>query len=400
MRTSSSDGSSPASGDWLHDSVSKRRRHGMYFYRPPVWRYSSYQDESPSPEMSEDSNDSAEGSVKNLFCSSVHLTDQQILGGDLAGVAPNTALDSDSDHETPLLHEGEKDHSEPGLHGCPHPLEKPLQPDPFHQPKPAFCTRLHSYKDIRLGPEEQWGIQEGSLAIGICPDYTSLSNHERRIDEFEVSNGDIYVVCAMYADLWALCAKVSFHLPTAGDRPKRLAFLPLCSITLVPNYSGFLQRCLQRTQNALHESRHPGNGLPVNPPRRSHSLTASRQIFQGAQSPSSIPLIAQDIFKSLLLRHTGDDFIPLDSTLEAILSPLTSRRRRILHKIGADRSSSRAHGSDGQSLKRNHGYGRNSPLITACRKIGSKSSLRRVRREMGLSAPDGINTPKWLSRKF
>jgi hypothetical protein len=103
MRTTSGDDSSLASADWLQDSVSKRRRHGMYFYRPPVWRYSSNQDGSSSPDMSEALNGSDEGSVKSLTCSSVLFADQPTLGEAAVDIAPYAALDSDSDHETPLL---------------------------------------------------------------------------------------------------------------------------------------------------------------------------------------------------------------------------------------------------------------------------------------------------------
>jgi hypothetical protein len=103
MRTTSGDDSSLASVDWLQDSVSKRRRHGMYFYRPPVWRYSSNQDGSSSPDMSEALNSSDEGSVKSLPCSPVLFPDQQTLGDAAVDVAPYATLDSDSDHETPLL---------------------------------------------------------------------------------------------------------------------------------------------------------------------------------------------------------------------------------------------------------------------------------------------------------
>ncbi|KAL2857170.1 hypothetical protein BJY01DRAFT_159351 [Aspergillus pseudoustus] len=399
MRTNSGDDSSLASVDWLYDSVSKRRRHGMYFYRPPVWRYSSYQDGSSSPEMSEASNGSIEGSVKRLSCSSMHLADQQSLAGAVADVAPYTALDSDSDHETPLLHEDERSHGQPALHDCRQSSETPLECAPFHQLKPAFCTRLHSCKDIRLGQNEQWGIQEGSLVIGIGPDYTSLCNHERRSDEFEVASGDIYVVCSLYADLWALCAKVSFHLPLVGDGLRRLAFLPLCSVTLATNYSAFVQRCIRCSRDGLPGRKYPGNGLPVNPPRRSHSLTASKQIFESGSNQSSIPSSAQDLFRSLALRHTDDDFIPLDSTLEPILSPLTSRRRRLLRRIGADKTLSKAHKSGRQLMRRKHSCNRSSPLIAACRKIGSKSSLRRMRKDMQNSSPEGIHTLTWMSRK-
>lgn len=74
---------------------------------------------------------------------------------------------------------------------------------------------------------EQWAIEEGSLVIGVGSEYTLLQSYERRTDEFEVSGGDVYVVCSMYADLWALCAKVSSNPSPEGNNATRLAFLPL-----------------------------------------------------------------------------------------------------------------------------------------------------------------------------
>jgi hypothetical protein len=242
-------------------------------------------------------------------------------------------------------------------------------------------------------------VQEGSLVIGLDPEYTSLSNHERRSDEFEVSSGDVYVVCSMYADLWALCVKVSFHIPPADDASRRLAFLPLCSITLAPNYSAFAKRCNQCTRNGVHEQKYPGNGLSVTPPQRSHSLTASKQIFHGVHAQSLLPLIAQDVLQSLSLKHTSDDYVPLDSTLKPILSPLTSRRRRLLRRIGADKSGSKAHDNGRQLIKRRHVYRRDSLLISACRKIGSKSSLRRMQKEWQDRPSEGFPTLKWFSGK-
>jgi hypothetical protein len=242
-------------------------------------------------------------------------------------------------------------------------------------------------------------VQEGSLVIGLDPEYTSLSNHERRSDEFEVSSGDVYVVCSMYADLWALCVKVSFHIPPTDDASRRLAFLPLCSITLAPNYSAFTQRCNQCTRNGLHEQKYPGNGLSVNPPQRSHSLNASKQIFHGVHAQSLLPLIAEDVLQSLSLKHTSHDYVPLDSTLKPILSPLTSRRRRLLRRLGADKSGSKADDNGRQLIKRKHVYHRDSPLISACRKIGSKSSLRRMQKEWQDRQSEGIHTLKWFSGK-
>ena len=81
------------------DSVSKKRRHAMYFHRPPVWRYSSFQDGSLSPEMSEDLNNSDRDIDEDLWMGSLRLVDHQ-----KTDAAPYVILeDSDSDKEIPLL---------------------------------------------------------------------------------------------------------------------------------------------------------------------------------------------------------------------------------------------------------------------------------------------------------
>lgn len=71
----------------------------MYFHRPPVWRYSSFQDESSSPDMSEDLNGSDRATNDNISVSSLDMFNNQ-----KAATAPYIILDdSDSEHETPLL---------------------------------------------------------------------------------------------------------------------------------------------------------------------------------------------------------------------------------------------------------------------------------------------------------
>ncbi|KAL4913448.1 hypothetical protein BDW62DRAFT_220740 [Aspergillus aurantiobrunneus] len=352
----------------VQDSVSKRRRHAMYFHRPPVWRYSSFQDGSSSPDMSEDLDDSDTAFEGGLSIVSLHRPNQQITD---ASAAPYMAsYDSDSDHETPLL---EKDpvsifNDELTLFDRRHSTK--TSPAPLHQEKPVFCTRLHSYKDIRLGLGEHWAIQEGSLVIGLDPEYTLLDTHERRVDEFNVSGGDIYVVCSLYADLWALCAKLSFSPSPEADNSRQIAFLPLCAITLAPNYSAFVQRCIHHS--CSHEAIYPMNGLPVMPPRRSHSLTASKQIFRGPDGHISLPLAVQDVFRSLALKHMDDDFVPLDSTFEPIFLPLTSRRRRLLRRIETARSLSKYHNCDGQQKRRKYDH----DLIPSFSSVYSKVGLR------------------------
>ncbi|KAL4910959.1 hypothetical protein BDW74DRAFT_4323 [Aspergillus multicolor] len=362
------------------DSVSKRRRHAIYFHRPPIWRYSSYQGGSSSPDMSEDltniAKDRASRSIESLWritktidrgdeeldearwMGSLRLADQQ-----KTDAAPYVVLnDSDSDLEIPLLNTDS--YGESTLLEC-----QPIKPRPelIHQKKPIFCTRLHSYKDIRLGWREQWAVQEGSVVIGLHPEYTIFDSQQREEDEFHIAGGDLYVVCSLYADLWALCAKVSLDPSTAGDIPLKVAFLPLCAVTLAQNYSAFVQRSTGGIQYfSTNEEKYPGNGLPVMPPRRSHSLIASKQIYDSPKGAIKLPLVVRDVFQVPVLTHTDDDFVPLDSTLESIFSPLT--RRHLFRRIGRTRS-----------LRKPHGV--HLPLSSFCNKIRSKSDgWRRLRR--------------------
>ncbi|KAL4940675.1 hypothetical protein BDV06DRAFT_213317 [Aspergillus oleicola] len=376
----------------LQDSVSKRRRHAIYFHRPPVWRYSSFQDGSSSPEMSEDLNGSDRVPEEDLWIGSLKMVNH-----DEFSLAPYVALNnSDSDHETPLLEDRASDGELAPL-TC-RPSFADTIPDPFHQKKPIFCTRLHSYKDIRLGLGEQWAVQEGSLVIGIGQEYTLLDGHGRNMDEFEVSSGDVFVVCSLYADLWALCAKVSFNPSPEGDDSLRVAFLPLCAITLVPNYSAFMQRSTTCTQYYGSHEKYPGNGLPVMPPRRSHSLTASKQVFQGLDNPISLPSAAHEAFRTLALKYIDEDFVPLDSTLKPIFSPLT-RRRHLLRKVGSSIHLSKSSGSDRQQTRRKYGQSPNTSLASICRKASSKTDGWRRLRRWQSSSSGSSQKLKWLSRK-
>ncbi|KAL4765952.1 uncharacterized protein BDW70DRAFT_155604 [Aspergillus foveolatus] len=369
------------------DSVSKKRRHAMYFHRPPVWRYSSFQDGSLSPEMSEDLNNSDRDIDEDLWMGSLRLVDHQ-----KTDAAPYVILeDSDSDKEIPLLEPTLPDEST--FLEC-RPSE--TRTDPFHQKKPIFCTRLQSYKDIRLGLGEQWAIQEGSLVIGINPEYTIFVSPQRRMDEFDIAEGNLYVVCSLYADLWALCAEVSFGPSSSGDNLLRLAFLPLCAITLAPNYSAFVQRSTQSIQYfGSREEKYPGNGLAVIPPRRSHSLTASKQIFQGLDGPMTWSDVVRGALQVLTPRQTDEDFVPLDSTLEPIFSPLTGKRR-LLRRIGSGRSTSRSQDGGNQQTKRKYDYDLNSSLASLCDKIYSKSEGWRRLRRRRISSPRASRKLKLL----
>lgn len=205
----------------------------------------------------------------------------------------------------------------------------------YRQVKPGLCTRLKSYRDIRLGPEERWAIQEGSLVIGLDPSYTLIGHEQPRPDEFQIVNGDVYIICLLYADLWALCAKASFSaLPdkyadsaAASTLSLAFGFIPLCAVTLAANFSAFVGRSARCSNFPSSEPRYPGNGLPVLPPVRSHSLNGSKQLFQGDKLQFPLPTTALTTLKSSTLEDDAD-FVPLDSTLEQIFSKLVHHRGR------------------------------------------------------------------------
>lgn len=213
-------------------------------------------------------------------------------------------------------------------------LDKSFPRPYFRQTKPGLCTRLQSYKDVRLGVGERWAVQEGSLVVCVDPSYTHFDRKEGFLDEFELASGDFYVVCRLYADLWALCIKLSFDSRTGsyfhgkpGDSVN-LGFLPLCAVTLAANFGAFVQRTSRYTSYPSSEIKHPGNGLPVIPPERSHSVNASKQIFHGSRIRIQLPVPDPGAYRNLSLDDAGADFIPLDSTLEQLFSKFGGWRER------------------------------------------------------------------------
>ena len=100
-------------------------------------------------------------------------------------------------------------------------------------------------------------------------------------------------------------------------------------MTLAANFSSFIQRC----QSVNETSKYPGNGLPVMPPERSHSLNASKQFFQGDRLHIGLPSIVYDTYNTLSLGAIDMDFVPLDSTLQQLFSSIGARRDSV-HKLG------------------------------------------------------------------
>ena len=213
-----------------------------------------------------------------------------------------------------------------------------LQSSVCHKGK-GIPARLQAYKDIRLGLDEKRSIHEGSLVICVDPAYT-LSDHDKPCsDEFDLVSGSIFVVCRLYSDLWALCAGASppqsekVFGETITTEPMRLAFLPLCAVTLAANFSAFNQRCITYARDKSEEPRFPGNGLPVMPPPRNSSLSDGKQISRGNRRHIAFPEVVYDAFDRVS-ECSDVDFVPADSSLENVLSDLTDRGSRRLQRLG------------------------------------------------------------------
>ncbi|GKZ91070.1 hypothetical protein AnigIFM59636_003210 [Aspergillus niger] len=213
-----------------------------------------------------------------------------------------------------------------------------LQSSVCHKGK-GIPARLQAYKDIRLGLDEKRSIHEGSLVICVDPAYT-LSDHDKPCsDEFDLVSGNILVVCRLYSDLWALCAGASppqsekVFGETITTEPMRLAFLPLCAVTLAANFSAFNQRCITYARDKSEEPRYPGNGLPVMPPPRTSSLSDGKQISRGNRRHIAFPEVVYDAFDRIS-ECSDVDFVPADSSLENVLSDLTDRGSRRLQRLG------------------------------------------------------------------
>jgi hypothetical protein len=195
------------------------------------------------------------------------------------------------------------------------------------------CTRLSLYKDIRLELGENWAIREGSLVICLQPMYTISDCGERRNDEFELFYGDIFVVCRMYADMWALCGKISFHLPieaSADDEeidrtPKgceNLGFLPLCSVTLAANFGMFNKRHSNYKNRYPGSNIFPGGGLQVTPPKRTYSLQASQEIFGKSKPEIQLPKLVFELCNNFSAVGRGVGYLSLES------EPVPTRNRK------------------------------------------------------------------------
>lgn len=187
------------------------------------------------------------------------------------------------------------------------------------QIKATGCTRLELRKDVRLDVNETWAIKEGSLVIAIQENYTHLPS-KKEDDEFGPKFGEVFVVCRMYPDMWALCARLSFHSPVITDGTgavirgwENIRFLPLCAVTLAANFENFEGR-RARAHTTNPQKPFSGGGLLLEPPRRSHSVKASKEIFNCEQGIRlRLPSIVQELCSGFSEVPKGE-YVPLDDS--------------------------------------------------------------------------------------
>ncbi|OJJ71275.1 hypothetical protein ASPBRDRAFT_127124 [Aspergillus brasiliensis CBS 101740] len=352
-----------APDEHIQDSVTKKRRHAVYYHRPPVWcptrqpGTSSLSESSSSCCTEETCSDHAADDSQTPEDAYSCIVDGCDAIAAIADVVSGTETNqSQSDQETIILHDWPSrdrpqtwqhlgsarkytlsDRRASSISHCPSRIL--LQSSVGHKGK-GVPTRLQAYKDIRLGLNEKRSIHEGSLVICVDPAYT-LSDHDKpHSDEFDLISGNIFVVCRLYSDLWALCASASPTQPEKGfgetieTEPMRLAFLPLCAVTLAANFSAFNQRCINYAHDKSDEPRYPGNGLPVMPPPRTSSLSDGKHISRGNRRHIAFPEVVYDAFNRVSFECSDADFVPADSSLENVLSDLTDRGSRRLQRLG------------------------------------------------------------------
>lgn len=178
---------------------------------------------------------------------------------------------------------------------------------------------LKSFRDVRCTREESWAIEEGSLVISIPQNFVDLKQQYLVPDEFELRSGEVFVVCCMFSDMWALCARLRMSESVATlneidpQTSPNIKFLPLCSVTLAANYAAFDRRCTAYQQRNPFSNVFPSGGRRIQPPERGESLLASRALGQGIGAGIlPLPRVVYEICKAPTRLPSSIEYIPLE----------------------------------------------------------------------------------------
>lgn len=188
------------------------------------------------------------------------------------------------------------------------------------------CQRLRFCKDIRGARRDTWAFEEGSLVIGIHPSFVDLNQKLIQEDEFELRYGEVYVICQMFADKWALCARLRMSdsiVPVKDSDQvergfKNIKFLPLCAVTLAANFASFDRRWLEYRLRYPYSSRFPSGGLRVTPPIRCESALASFEIAAKKSGSLHVPNVVFHLCKTRFSLPADTEYIPLQLNTEDI----------------------------------------------------------------------------------
>lgn len=201
-------------------------------------------------------------------------------------------------------------------------------------------TCIKAFRDVRCTQEETWAIEEGSLVISIPGRFVDWPQRVLAPDEFELRGGEVFVVCLMCADMWALCVRLRLSEPvamlkgTALQSSQNLKFLPLCSVTLAANYNAFCRRDEIYERSPL-TCTFPSGGHYIRPPERQESIEASRRIFHGpVKKLPALPNLVYSICNAPRQLPVGMEFEPFENTSGK------NTLRRIMGKFASQRTGS------------------------------------------------------------
>ncbi|OKL64572.1 hypothetical protein UA08_00139 [Talaromyces atroroseus] len=196
----------------------------------------------------------------------------------------------------------------------------------------SMCLKY--FRDIRCTREERWAIEEGSLVISIPPSFVDLPQQLIAPDEFELRAGEVFVVCLMFADMWALCARhrlsnsiASVQGATALQNSDNFKFLPLCAVTLAANYGPFNRRCATYKKRFPFSTFYPSGGNRIQPPERKESLEASRKILNGpADQMPTLPKMVYELCKAPVKLPHFTEYVSFEPPIKTRNSYATLKR--------------------------------------------------------------------------